>query len=319
MTDLFNLGMEDGFDFLSEKKARQNDGILRIDPKKASDPKEGVKVRVRFLPNLSQDGKVGESALEKIVNYVKIDSNPELTGYYDSLKNFGKKCPLYTLYFDLYNSPDFLLKENSKCIKRNQKYYSYVQILEHELEPELVGKIMIFAFGVKIKEKINEERTGALTGEKVNVYDLANGKDFIIRAKIVGGFTNYDSSSFSPKITPISIPNAEGVLTKVPVTVEEETGKNLIADKAKVKIKEFLLNRECEIDTHKAVEWTQETYDKVAQIEAVLKNKHIQAANSAINNKSSVDRDTFFDDNDKPAGKPNTSKASKEEDDDFFS
>ena len=315
MTDLFNLGMEDGFDFLSEKKARQNDGILRIDPKKASDPKEGVKVRVRFLPNLSQDGKVGELALEKIVNYVKIDSNPELTGYYDSLKNFGKKCPLYTLYFDLFNSPDFLLKENSKCIKRNQKYYSYVQILEHELEPELVGKVMIFAFGVKIKEKINEERTGALTGEKVNVYDLANGKDFIIRAKIVGGFTNYDSSSFSPKITPIQIPNSEGVLTKVPVTVDEETGKNIIADKAKIKIKEYLLNRDCEIDTHKAVEWTQETYDKVAQIEAILKNKHIQAANSAISNKG-VDRDTFFDDEPKKTS-TNTAKV-EVKDDDFF-
>ncbi len=310
--------MEDGFDFLSEKKARQNDGILRIDPKKAADPKEGVKVRVRFLPNFSADGKVGESALEKIVNYVKIDSHPELTGYYDSLKNFGKKCPLYTLYFDLYNSNDFLLKENSKCIKRNQKYYSYVQILEHDLEPELVGKIMIFSFGVKIKEKINEERTGALTGEKVNVYDLANGKDFIIRAKIVGGFTNYDSSSFSPKNTPIQIPNTEGVLTKVPFTVDEETGKNIIADKAKVKIKEYLLNRDCDIDAHKAVEWTQETYDKVNQIEAVLKNKHIQAANSAINNKS-VDRDTFFDEEKSSKPATSTSKASKEEDDDFFS
>lgn len=319
MQDLFNLGMEDGFDFLSEKKARQNDGILRIDPKKAADPKEGVKVRVRFLPNLSKDGKVGELALEKIVNYVKIDSHPELTGYYDSLKNFGKKCPLYTLYFDLLNSSDFLLKENAKCIKRNQKYYSYVQILEHDLEPELVGKIMIFAFGVKIKEKINEERTGALTGEKVNVYDLANGKDFIIRAKIVGGFTNYDSSSFSPKNTPIQIPNAEGVLTKVPVTVDEETGKNVIADKAKAKIKEYLLERDCDIETHKAVEWTQETYDKVNQIEAVLKNKHIQAANNAISNKSSVDRDTFFDE-EKPSARPVTKAApQEEEEDDFFS
>lgn len=316
MADLFNLGIEDGFDFLSDKKERKNDGILRIDPKKASDPAVGVKIRVRFLPNFTREKKVEDSALEKIVNYVKIDSHPELTGYYDSLKNFGKKCPLYTLFFDLYNSTDFLQKENSKCIKKSQKYYSYVQILEHETEPDLVGKIMVFPFGVKIKEKITEERTGALTGDKVNVYDLANGKDFIIRAKMVGGFVNYDSSSFSPKITAVQILNGEGVLKHVPVTVDEETGKNAIASKHQAMIVDYLLSRDCDIEQNAAVDWTSEVYDKVNKIEAILKNKHIQVANSAVASRS-ADNGSFFDEEEKATPAVSSAKSTDDEDD-FF-
>jgi hypothetical protein len=247
---------------------------------------------------------------------VKIDSHPELTGYYDSLKNFGKKCPLYTLFFDLYNSTDFLQKENSKCIKKSQKYYSYVQILEHETEPDLVGKIMVFPFGVKIKEKITEERTGALTGDKVNVYDLANGKDFIIRAKMVGGFVNYDSSSFSPKITAVQILNGEGVLKHVPVTVDEETGKNAIASKHQAMIVDYLLSRDCDIEQNAAVDWTSEVYEKVNKIEAILKNKHIQVANSAVASRS-ADNGSFFDEEEKATPAVSSAKSTDDEDD-FF-
>jgi hypothetical protein len=50
---------------------------------------------LRFIPNLTKEGKVGESSYsEKITHYVDIKNPKELSGWFDSPKNFNEKCPL---------------------------------------------------------------------------------------------------------------------------------------------------------------------------------------------------------------------------------
>ena len=79
---------------------------------------------VRFLPNLTQEGKIGQSAIEKITHYVDIKNQKELSGWFDSPKNFNEKCPLTDLYYTMQNSKNAVLIEKSK-----QLNYSMVKLI----------------------------------------------------------------------------------------------------------------------------------------------------------------------------------------------
>ena len=150
MDDLFSGNLDTKMDFLSEKKAVNADGIYRIDLTKVKDKKRGYRSVVRFLPNLTKDGRLGQLAIEKITHYVNIKNAKELSGWFDSAKNFNEKCALTDLYYNMTNSKNAILQEKAKCLNYSKKYYSYVLILEDEQQPELVGKIMIFQYGKKI-------------------------------------------------------------------------------------------------------------------------------------------------------------------------
>jgi hypothetical protein len=134
-------------DFLEEKKTSNNDGIYRVDLTKVKDTKRGYRSVVRFLPNLTEEGKLGQVALEKISHYVEIKEPRELGGYYDSPKNFGEPCPLTNLFYQMKNSKNAVLVEKANVLNYSRKYYSYVLVLEDEQQPELVGKIMVMQYG----------------------------------------------------------------------------------------------------------------------------------------------------------------------------
>ena len=128
--DLFSGNLDSKMDFLNDKSSKNNDGIYRIDLTKAKDKKKGYRSVVRFLPNLTKEGKVGQSAIEKITHYVDIKAVRELSGWFDSGKNFNEPCELTTLYYTMQNSKNAILMEKAKCLKYSKKYYSYVLILE---------------------------------------------------------------------------------------------------------------------------------------------------------------------------------------------
>lgn len=182
LDDLFG-GLDNTLDFLNEKKTVSSDGIYRIDLSKAKDKKRGYKSVIRLLPNLTKEGKVGMSALEKITHYVNIKNPKELAGWFDSPKNFGEKCPLTDLYYNMVNSKNAILVEKAKQLNYSKKYYSYALVIEDEQQPELVGKIMIFQYGKIIRDKILAEKNGEISGVSCNVFDLANGKDFVLLVK----------------------------------------------------------------------------------------------------------------------------------------
>ena len=313
MSDLFNMGLDSGMDFLSKKEGKKDDGILRLDAKAAKDPKKGLRIVMRFLPNLTSDGKLGANAVEKIVHYVKIPNQENLNGFIDSMKNFpNEKCELTNLFWEFKNSKSVIENDKAQLISRSTKYYSYVQIIEHETEPELVGKIMILPFGIKIKNKINEEKTGDITGTQVNVYDIANGKDFVCIVKEIGGYTNYDSSQFKSIPSAIQIPTKDGVLKEVPTI--ESNGKKAIDPKFQDKVVEYLTSKTINLQDFAPVRWDEETRSKVSKIIAILKDNPIVSANNSIASAKRANDDTFFEETDEtPVG-----KSGSESSDDFF-
>ena len=299
MKEIENIDLFDSIDAQSEtldfleKKGSSLDGIYRP---KISDKKKGYVATIRFLPNLSKEGKVLQSAIEKHQHYVDFKNHPELAGYYDCMKNFTDKCDFCTMYWKLKNSKNAADVEKAELISRNTKYYSYILVIEDEQNRELEGKILIYPYGYKIKEKIKDQKDG-VSGEPCNIFDLANGKNFKLVMKQLGEFPNYDSSTFMD-IAPISIKGK-----KAPVTVDEKTGKNKITDaKVKEKITQFLMDRTVDLGDHVAKEWSTEDKYKVTTILEILAGNEVNSTQKHASKSSSDNISTNESDNEATFG-----------------
>jgi len=313
MDDLFNGGLDSKMDFLNEAKtSNNNDGIYRVDLKLAKDEKKGWRSVVRFLPNLTQEGKIGQSAIEKISHYVDIKSAKELSGWFDSAKNFNEKCALTDLYYQMQNSKNAVLIEKSKQLKFSKKYYSYVLVLEDEQQPELVGKIMVFQYGKTIKDKIMAEKNGEISGVPCNVFDLSAGKDFVLVVKKIQTgdetYPDYKMSMFKGESTSLPI-FKNGVFKNAPL----ENGK--ISPNAQAVVKNFLLERSVELEDFAPKRLTEEQQAKITEISNFLTGK---ASSSFTKAEAKPSSDDFSFDENFSAKKQTASVASADEDD-FFS
>lgn len=311
--DLFNGSLDSKMDFLNDQKATNNDGIYRVDLSKARDKKKGWRSVVRFLPNLTKEGKVGQSALDKITHYVDIKNPKELSGWFDSPKNFGEPCPLTTLYYAMQNSKNAILIEKSKMLKYSKKYYSYVLVLEDEQQPELVGKIMIFQYGKTIRDKILAEKNGEISGVSCNIFDLAAGKDFVLVVKEIQTgdetYPDYKMSMFKPEVSSLPIYFKEkNAFKNAPL----KDGK--IEGSVQQKIKEFLLDREHDLEEFAAKPLDDKQQAKITEISNFLTGK--ASSNYTKESKPTTDDFEFEDNFTKTTG----SKIEEDDsEDDFFS
>jgi hypothetical protein len=317
LDDLFNGGLESKMDFLNDTKtSNNNDGIYRVDLSKVKDKKRGWRSLVRILPNLTKDGKVGQSAIEKITHYVDIKQPKELSGWFDSPKNFNEKCPLTDLYYTMQNSKNAILIEKSKQLKYSKKYYSYVLVIEDEQQPELVGKILIWQYGKTIKDKIMAEKNGEISGVGCNVFDLAAGKDFVLVVKEIQTgdetYPDYKMSMFKPEATSLPIYFKEkGVFKNAPVT----DGK--IEAGVQSKIKDFLLDREHDLEEFAPKKLTDEQQAKITEISNFLTGKASSSFSSPKQEAKPSSDDFEFEDNFAKTAATTTASASEDEDD-FF-
>jgi len=296
-----------------DKKTTTTDGIYRPLLKDAKDKKHGYHALIRFLPNLLESGKIGPSAIEKHVHYVKMNNEPGLTGYYDCKKNHESDCPLCTEYWKLKNSANAADNAKAEQLSRTTKYYSYIQVIEDEQHPELVGKILVYPYGYTIKEKINSERQGEVSGVPTNVFDLAKGKDFKLIIKEKAGYQNYDASAFKPE-SPIKLYN-EKTEKFMPAPIKADGSIGFDGDDKKTtgvynKIKSFLSEKTVNLKDHEANKWDEKITEKVNNVLAILSGnieyKASQIANNTVSdttvtsdvnnfNSEPQEADDFFD------------------------
>jgi hypothetical protein len=301
--------VEDDSMSVFDKKTKQSDGIYRPSLNDAKDKKQGYRATLRFLPNLLENGKQGPLAIEKHIHYVDMKNEPNLAGYYDCNKNHENDCPICTEYWKLYNSNNGIDKEKAKMIKRSTKYYSYVQIIEDEQHPELVGKIMVYAYGFTIKSKINSERHGEVSGVPCKVFNLNDGKDFRLIIKEKGGFANYDMSAFLD-VSSIKIFNEKtGKFMQSP-TYKDKNGNIIIGDetdanktqKIHSKILDFLNSKTVNLDDYAAKKWDTQVIGKVNNILSILSgNVDYKATQTASNVTTDATTSTTTEDFDNTA------------------
>ena len=315
LDDLFNGGLDSKMDFLNEAKTTNTDGIYRVDLSKCKDKKRGWRSVIRFLPNLTQEGKIGQSAIDKVSHYVDIKNQKELSGWFDSPKNFNEKCPLTDLYYTMQNSKNAILIEKSKQLKYSKKYYSYVLVIEDEQQPELVGKILIFQYGKTIKDKISAEKNGEISGVPCNVFDLSAGKDFVLVVKEIQTgdetYPDYKMSMFKPEATSLPIYFKDKAVFKNAPLVD---GK--IDPAAQSKVKEFLLDRSNELEDFAPKQLTEEQQAKINEISNFLTGK-ASASYPSANQAKPASEDFEFEDS--FTNTASSATATTEDEDDFFS
>jgi len=313
--DLFNGSLDSKMDFLNEQSKTNNDGIYRVDLSKVKDKKRGWRSVVRFLPNLTKDGKVGQSAIEKITHYVDIKNQKELSGWFDSPKNFGEKCPLTDLYYTMQNSKNAILVEKSKMLKYSKKYYSYVLVLEDEQQPESVGKIMIFQYGKTIKDKISAERNGEISGVPCNVFDLGAGKDFVLVVKEIQTgdetYPDYKMSMFKPETSSLPLYFKEKQAFKNVPLVDGKVDPNVQG-----KIRDFLTERDHDLEEYSPKRLDDQQQSKINEVINFMTGKASTSYNSSKSESKPASADFDFEENFNNTPKATTGGTSDE--DDFF-
>ena len=188
---------------------------------------------VRFIPNPADPSN--KSIISKNTVFLE---NPltHAKKEIDCPSTVGQPDPLQDTFFALRNSANPVLKENSKKFSRRQRYTSLIQVLSCESEPQLVGKILSWTYGIKIHEKIYNEMNPPM-GTPRNPFNMFIGRPFFVKCKLVSGFNNFDDSQFidlapNDGAMRIMIKNQQGQDVWQPITQEVVTAnpnvKNMV-------------------------------------------------------------------------------------------
>lgn len=317
--DLFGVSLNDKMSFLEDKKKTSGSIIYGASKDKLKDPSKGWRSVLRLLPNFKPDGTLGESAITNTVNSVYI-SNPEyrsLGGVFDSPENFGEPSKLSKLYWTLKDSKNAMQVERSRDLKKYTNYFSYALVMEDDQQPELVGKIVIFRYGITIANKIKSEDTGEITGERCNVFDPLKGKDFVflVRYKDNDNNPDYSNCTFRPNPSPMSIYSKEkGEFKQIPV---DENGN--VDKKYGEIVKKFLLDREHDLDEVSPKPLTEEQNEKIDKIVSYMTTGKVEGFGDSSNEFGSSDSASSMSlDDFESSSDSSDDMDDMDDDDDFF-
>lgn len=119
----------------------------------------------------------------------------------NSLTSLGQSDPVSEYNSLLWNSTsddNSPARKQARDQKRQLKFVSNIYVVKDPGNPENEGKVFLYEYGQKIFAKIEEKMTPRYEDEEpVNVFDLWSGANFRIKIKKVGGYINYDDSSFA--------------------------------------------------------------------------------------------------------------------------
>ena len=178
------------------KPARQEDVVYKP---KAADGKDNVyKAVVRFIPWYKNPKK---SVIEKWTGWME-DPTTGKGRYVDCPSSVGQESPLFRMWKKLKDSENPYEREMSKVFSRRLNCYCLVQIVKDSQNPDLEGKIKVFKFGKKLKDKIEAELNPEI-GEPRDPFNLLKGRRFVLHITKQGEWDNYDNSKFDGEPYPV--------------------------------------------------------------------------------------------------------------------
>ena len=242
--DIFNLTPTD-FDRPESKPTSSE----RYRPDAAAGKDNVYKSVVRFIPwwKSPKDKSIMSKWTIWMTDPVSNESK-----YVDCPSSIGQKSILQDIYWKLKKSDSVAEQQLADQFSRRQSFASLVQIIKDDNRPELVGKIMVFPYGIKIYNKIMAEIKPEY-GKPHIPFDLFEGKPFFINIKKVAGFNNYDDCKFLDEKMPLKIDGEELERTNDGVQ----------------KLIEFLKEHSPDLDKYDYQPWTDETTEFV---NTVIKN-----------------------------------------------
>lgn len=186
MQDLFNPGVNPSNE---EQQQPTRSAFFNPNANNAQDKKYSAVIR--FLPWYEEPNR---SILKKEVAWLKNDVTNESRPV-DSPATIGERCPIKDMFFTLWRSNHEADKEIAKAkFSVRTQYFSLIQVIEDKVNPTNNGKILIWRYGMKIHDKINQEMNNEFTPR--NPFSVMDGRYFHVNVKVDGGYNNYDSCAF---------------------------------------------------------------------------------------------------------------------------
>jgi len=194
LNDLFNLQADD----LVQKSESTKTDIYKPTADKG---KEGVySAVVRFIPWHENPKK---SIMKKWTCWL-VDPLTDKGKYVDCPSSVGQKSSLQDMFWKLKKSDSVAEQKLAQNFSRRQSMATLVQVIQDKNNPDMEGKIMVWPFGIKIYNKIQDIMQPEF-GTPHIPFDLFEGKAFHIKIKKVAGYNNYDDCKFLDNAAPIAV------------------------------------------------------------------------------------------------------------------
>lgn len=192
--DIFSTNVSDIDLYKREKK----DSVF-YSPK-AKDGTDGTyKALIRFMPNIKNPK---QPIIRKFTYWLE---SPDGKGQnFDSPSTVGEKCPIQQAFYRLKNSESAADRRMAEKLKRKEQFYSLIKVIKDPQKPENEGRYFILKYGVKMKQKIDDEMSPSFD-EPTQIFNPLTGKNFELIVTKQGDYNNYDTSKFQSKKTPVII------------------------------------------------------------------------------------------------------------------
>lgn len=131
-----------------------------------------------------------------------------------SLTDIKKQDKIAVENSKLWETGEKKYKDIASKRKRKKVFVSNILVINDPANKDNNGKVFKWRYGKKIIDKINAKMfpPEEMNMEAVNVFDMIDGADFMLRVREVDGFPNYDLSDFQ---NPKPISDKESVLQKI--------------------------------------------------------------------------------------------------------
>ena len=261
MEDLFNVTVP-----LGENAENNSANANEFRPKTTKAPNGVYEALIRFIPWAQNPSESLVSKNTAYLTNLKTGQKREVDTYPNSYQ-----CPVANTFFALRDNANPVLKERADMFSRRQRYAALVQIIQNNIEPALVGKVLVYRFGVKIHRKLMEiqEQSSLLSGVgggSTSPFSLLGAPTFYLKQIKEGGFENVDQSRWiqSTDATAVKCPikGPDGQIQRwVPITEQTLADANF-----KQIVTQWLTSDEIpSLEPYKFHEWSDETRNFVSE------------------------------------------------------
>jgi len=239
---------------VTEQKSSQS---TEYSPKASKGKNNVYQSIIRFIPWYKNP--THGSIQEKWVSYLT-DPVTNRGRYVDCPSSVGQKSILQDMYWKLKKSESVQEQKLADTFSRRHSYASLIQVIKDENAPELEGKILVYRYGVKIWEKINQELK-PIVGEKHDPFHITDGKAFALVITIQNKFNNYDQSRFVDKRIPLCLTSeVDGKTVLTPINAQSNQQE----------VFDWVKENSPDLGEYAFKEWDQETHDYVNHVIAAV-------------------------------------------------
>ena len=257
-------------DSLDAFKGAKSEGGIYYRPNTKNGNNGVYKSVVRFVPWYKNKQK---SIIQKWTAWL-VDPSTGSGQLVDCPSSIGKSSVLYQMWKKLRDSEDVTMKAQAEKFSRKLSCYALVQVIKDDNAPELVGKIMIYKFGKKIKDKIESEINPEI-GSPRDPFNLLTGRRFVLHLTKSGDWDDVSGCKFDGDSYPYL--HIDGEKVSIEEAMQDKEKKKEIAD--------WLEKNSPNLEDNGYKDWDDETHDLV--------NRLIQSVESGSINPAKIIEDAF--------------------------